>query len=127
MNSTLRSADVVVVGAGHNGLVSAAYLAKAGLDVLVVEAYKTPGGMTSTNPMAPEAPEYTINEASLQASLLRTTSIVKDLKLDSRYGLKQRVIDPAHVQQNDDGSSLALLRDPLRTAEELKPCAPLSV
>ena len=124
MNSTLRSADVVVVGAGHNGLVSAAYLAKAGLDVLVVEAYKTPGGMTSTNPMAPEAPEYTINEASLQASLLRTTSIVKDLKLDSRYGLKQRVIDPAHVQLNYDGSSLALWRDPRRTAEELKHFSP---
>lgn len=44
-------------------------LAKAGLDVLVVEAYLTAGGMTSTNPMAPEAPAYLINEASLQASL----------------------------------------------------------
>jgi phytoene dehydrogenase-like protein len=124
MSDRLRSADVVVCGAGHNGLVTAAYLAKAGLDVLVVEAYKTPGGMTSTNPMAPEAPDYTINEASLQASLLRTTSIVKDLKLDSRYGLKQRVIDPAHVQLNYDGSSLALWRDPRRTAEELKHFSP---
>jgi phytoene dehydrogenase-like protein len=124
MDERLRSADVVVVGAGHNGLVCAAYLAKAGLDVLVVEAYKTPGGMTSTNPMAPEAPDFMINEASLQASLLRTTSIDKDLKLGSRYGLKQRVIDPAHVQLNYDGSSLALWRDPRRTAEELKHFSP---
>ncbi|MDQ2706612.1 MAG: NAD(P)/FAD-dependent oxidoreductase [Actinomycetota bacterium] len=120
MDERLRSADVVVVGAGHNGLVSAAYLAKAGLDVLVVEAYQTPGGMTSTNPMAPEAPEYRINEASLQASLFRTTTIDKDLKLGSKYGLRQRVIDPAHVQLNYDGSSLALWRDPRRTAEELR-------
>jgi phytoene dehydrogenase-like protein len=124
MDERTRSADVVVVGAGHNGLVCAAYLAKAGLDVLVVEAYKTPGGMTSTNPMAPEAPEFMINEASLQASLLRTTTIDKDLKLGSRYGLKQRVIDPAHVQLNYDGSSLALWRDPRRTAEELKHFSP---
>ena len=124
MGDPMRSADVVVVGAGHNGLVAAAYLAKSGLDVLVVEAYQTAGGMTSTNPMAPEAPEYLINEASLQASLFRTTTIDKDLKLGSKYGLRQRVIDPAHVQLNYDGSSLALWRDPRRTAEELKHFSP---
>ncbi len=41
MANDSRSADVIVVGAGHNGLTTAAYLAKAGLDVLVVEAYST--------------------------------------------------------------------------------------
>ncbi len=117
-------ADVIVVGAGHNGLTAAAYLAKAGLDVLVVEAYRTPGGMTATNPMAPEAPEYRINEASLQASLFRTTTIDEDLGLSSKHGLRQRVIDPAHVQLNYDGSSLALWRDPRKIADELKHFSP---
>ena len=108
MSNTKRSADVIVAGAGHNGLVSAAYLAKAGLDVLVVEASPTIGGMTATNEFLPEAPGHMINEGSIQASLFRTTTIDRDLGLSSRYGLRQVVIDPAHVQMQLDGASLAL-------------------
>jgi len=120
MSTRAREVDVIVAGAGHNGLVAAAYLAQAGFGVLVVEASPTIGGMTSTNPMAPEAPEHLINEGSIQASLFRTTSIDADLGLGKKYGLRQRVIDPAHVQMQLDGASLALWRDPKKVAEELK-------
>jgi phytoene dehydrogenase-like protein len=115
-----RGAEVIVVGAGHNGLVAACYLAKAGLDVLVVERHETPGGMTSTNPMAPEAPDHLINEASIHASLFRTTKIDQELELSSRFGLRQRVIDPAHVHLGPDGESIAMWRDPMRTVEEIR-------
>jgi phytoene dehydrogenase-like protein len=113
-------AEVVVVGAGHNGLVAACYLAKAGLDVLVVERWDTPGGMTSTNPMAPEAPDHLINEASIHASLFRTTEIDAELELSNRFGLRQRVIDPAHVHLGPEGESIAMWRDPMRTVEEIR-------
>jgi len=112
--------DVIVAGAGHNGLVGAAYLARAGLDVLVLEAHGTPGGMTATNPMAPEAPDHIINEASIHASMFRMSPIDQELELTSKFGLRQRLIDPCHVQLNPDGpESLALWRDPKKTAEEI--------
>jgi phytoene dehydrogenase-like protein len=119
-NGRQQGADVIVVGAGHNGLVAACYLAKAGVDVLVVERWETPGGMTSTNPMAPEAPDHLINEASIHASLFRTTNIDAELELSARFGLRQRVIDPAHVHLGPDGESIAMWRDPTRTAEEIR-------
>lgn len=113
--------DVIVAGAGHNGLVAACYLAKGGLKVLVVEAHDTPGGMTSTNPMAPEAPEHIINEASIHASLFRISPIDKELELTTKYGLRQRIIDPCHVQLAADGdASIAMWRDANRTAEEIR-------
>jgi phytoene dehydrogenase-like protein len=115
-----RRAEVVVVGAGHNGLVAACYLAKAGADVLVLERWETPGGMTSTNPMAPEAPDHLINEASIHASLFRTTNIDAELELSSKYGLRQRLIDPAHVHLSPEGESIAMWRDANRTVEEIK-------
>ena len=120
MNTTAPQADVIVAGAGHNGLVSAAYLAKAGLNVLVVEASPTIGGMTSTNEFLPEAPGHIINEGSIQASLFRTTTIDADLGLSAKYGLRQTIIDPAHVQMQLDHASLALWRDPRKTADELR-------
>ncbi len=119
------SYDVVVAGAGHNGLVAACYLARSGLKVLVVEAHETVGGMTSTNPMAPEAPEHLINEASIHASLFRLSPIDHELELSSKYGLRQRIIDPCHVQlAADSDASIAMWRDPMQTAREIEYFSP---
>lgn len=118
--------DVIVVGAGHNGLASACYLAKGGLRTLVLEAHDTPGGMTCTNPMAPEAPEHIINEASIHASLFRLSPIDEELELSSKFGLRQRQIDPCHIQlmSAESEESLAMWNDPRKTAEEIKYYSP---
>jgi phytoene dehydrogenase-like protein len=125
-NNNPGAYDVIVAGAGHNGLVSACYLAKGGLKVLVVEAHSTAGGMTCTNPMAPEAPEHIINEASIHASLFRLSPIDAELELTTKFGLRQRIIDPCHIQlmSADGEESFAMWRDARKTAEEIKYFSP---
>ena len=119
MGNTRAYPDVVVIGAGHNGLTSACYLAKAGLDVLVVEAAPTVGGMTSTNATIAGAPEHLVNEGAVQASLFLATTIEADLQL-GRYGFRQVMVDPQHLHLGPDGESLAIWKDPKRTADELR-------
>ncbi len=114
-----QDADVIVVGAGHNGLVAASYLTKAGYDVTVVEASPGVGGMISTNPVIEGAPQHLINEGGIQASLFRSTTIPQDFNL-ARYGFRQVIADPFHVHLDPEGPSLAFWHDPMKTVEELK-------
>src|SRR4029077_5796336 len=78
-DNDLYRPDVLIIGAGHNGLTAGCYLAKAGLRVLIVEAADAVGGMTSTNPVLERAPGHRINEGAMDSSLWRTTAISKDL------------------------------------------------
>ena len=118
-----QNTDVIVVGAGHNGLTAACYLAKAGLDVLVVEGSPTVGGMTSTNPTIPGAPDHLVNEGAIEASLILISSIARDLELE-RHGLKRLHIEVPHVQVGPDGSSIAIWKDARRTADEIRRYSP---
>jgi phytoene dehydrogenase-like protein len=115
--------DVLIVGAGHNGLVAGSYLARDGRRVLIVEASPTVGGMTSTNALLPAAPHHRINEGAMDASLIRTTTIPQDLEL-ARFGWREVEVDPPYVWLDPDGSSLCIWRDPERTAEELRRFSP---
>lgn len=119
-----HAADVIVVGAGHNGLTAACYLARAGVDVLVVEASPTVGGMTSTNPLVPEAPGHVFNEGAIHATgIFRAGPIMRDLEL-TRYGLRELIVDPVHVQLGRDGESIAYWSDRRRTIEEIRRLSP---
>ena len=115
--------DVLIVGAGHNGLTAGCYLARAGLRVLVVEAADVVGGMTSTRPVLAGAPGHLVNEGAMDSSLWRTTTIAKDLQL-GRFGLRELDIDTPYAYLDADGSSLCIHRDPVRTADEIRLFSP---
>jgi len=106
--------DAVIVGAGHNGLVAAAYLAKAGLSTLVLERRDRAGGVLATEEIAPgvRAPVAADNVGGLRAG------IVRDLRLGS-HGFRAVAPDVAAFAPSLDGPGLTLWRDPARTASEL--------
>lgn len=79
----MKSHDVIVIGAGHNGLTAAAYLARAGLDVLVLERNSHIGGAAVSRELHPG---FTYSNCSYVSSLMRP-EIMRDLDLP-KYGLQ---------------------------------------
>lgn len=111
--------DVVVIGGGHNGLVTGCYLARSGLSVTVLEAAPVLGGMTAMGTPIPGAPEHQVNMCAIEPLMLRLSGIVEDLGLE-RHGYREEFVDPGFVGLFPDGSSLAFWRDPKRTADEIR-------
>jgi phytoene dehydrogenase-like protein len=114
-----RRHDMIVIGAGHNGLVAANYLADSGLDVLVVDARETVGGMTSSDYAIPAAPEHLINHCAVDPILWSPGPPARELALEA-HGLKMIELDPAFAYLHPDGASIAFWRDPKRTAAEIR-------
>ena len=90
--------DAIVVGAGHNGLTAAAYLARAGLTTLVLERREIVGGCCVTEEIAPGC---RVSTTSYLASMLRP-EVIQDLKL-AEYGLRMIPCDPAIQVPFPDG------------------------
>ena len=106
--------DAIIVGAGHNGLVTAGYLARAGLKVLVVEAREQVGGCCVTEEVWPG---YKVSTAAYLCSLLQDR-VVRDLELE-RFGYKVDPKDPAFFSPFPDRRCLFMWRDRAKTLEEI--------
>jgi len=106
----MRHYDAIIIGAGHNGLVAAAYLAKRGKKVLVLERRAIVGGSLVTESFGEG---FTVDSVHTGGSL--RPDIVKDLKL-SLPNVEAR---PAFVALQPDSDPLTLDADPLRAAESI--------
>ncbi len=108
-----RDYDAVIIGAGHNGLVCGAYLAKAGLKVCMLERRSVLGGAAATEELWPG---FKISTAAFVMSLMQP-KIVDDLEL-KKFGLA--IIRPAPLYQPlPDGSHIAFFDDLQRTCAEI--------
>lgn len=99
----MQAYDVVIIGAGHNGLVCAAYLLKAGYSVLLLEKRPIPGGAATTEESLPkEAPGFKFNLCAIDHEFIHLGPVVEELELE-KYGLRYLECDPVVFCPHPDG------------------------
>jgi phytoene dehydrogenase-like protein len=115
---TMPEWDIVVAGAGHNSLLTAAYAARAGFKVLVLEGAAQVGGDTTCEELT--LPGYVHDPCATAHNLIQSNPLIRDneLLLD-RYGLRYLHPDPVFTMPFRDGRSITMWRDVERTCAEL--------
>lgn len=111
--------DIAIIGAGHNGLVAAGYLARQGLRVLVLERRTVVGGACVTEEVFPGCQ---VSTAAYLAGLL-LPEVIRDLELP-RFGYTVIAKDPPSFTPLPDGRSLFLWQDRRRSCEEIAKFSP---
>ncbi|MGK7953086.1 MAG: beta-carotene ketolase CrtO [Xenococcaceae cyanobacterium] len=115
----METYDVIVIGAGHNGLVSAAYLLKAGYSVLLLEKRPVPGGAATTEEAMPtEAPGFKFNLCAIDHEFIFLGPIIEELQLQ-KYGLKYLLCDPHTFCPHPDGKYLLAHQSVAKTKESI--------
>ncbi len=112
--------DLIIVGAGHNALISAAYAAKAGYRVAVFERRSIVGGAVSTQEIVPG---YQFDLGGSAHILIRLTPIIEELGLHD-YGLEYLELDPLFFAPYEDGSHLFIYRSVDDTCQALEATFP---
>ena len=113
------SYDAIVIGAGHNGLVAAAYLARHGLATLNIERNDRIGGACITDEIMPG---YRVSGAAQVLGMLRP-QVVQDLELE-RHGLRYRLREPEVFVPFPDGRHLFLYSEAAKTKASIARLAP---
>src|SRR5579863_7696194 len=106
--------DVVIIGGGHNGLVTAFYLAKAGFKPLLLERRAQPGGAAITEEFHPG---FRTSILAHSAGPLRP-DVLRDMRLE-KHGLKLITPEVAVASLMPDGRALILYRDAKKSAQEI--------
>ena len=114
-----RLDSCIIVGAGHNGLVAAFYLARAGIDVIVLERAEQVGGGAVTDELFPG---YRIGACAYICHMLQRR-VIDDMEL-RRHGLHIYPLDPAALIVYPDGDSLRYWHDHERTDDEIARISP---
>lgn len=122
--------DVIVIGSGHNGLVTACYLAREGYTVCVIERRETLGGAVSTETMfqSEKYPEgFRIDVGSSVHIMIHQTGILEELELD-QYGLDYIEMDPIMSYPVPEGKGVIhFFKDLDRTLDSISRVAPEDV
>jgi beta-carotene ketolase (CrtO type) len=111
---TDSSVEVVVVGGGHNGLICAAYLARAGLDVVVVEQNDVPGGAL----MSSEWQGHVLEHGAVEHTAVLASGMIDELGLED-FGLTYRTRDVAAIHLFGDGTQVTIGRSIEVTADSI--------
>jgi phytoene dehydrogenase-like protein len=109
-----QTTDIIVIGGGHNGLVAAFYLAKAGYKPLVLERRQQPGGAAVTEEFHPG---FKVSTLAHVAGPIRP-DIVRDMQLE-KHGLKFITPDVGVVALSPEGRALTLYNDANKSAQEI--------
>jgi beta-carotene ketolase (CrtO type) len=120
MSSTkTQSFDVIIIGAGHNGLVCAAYLLKEGYSVLLLEKRSVPGGGATTEELMPEeAPGFNFNRCAIDHEFIHLGPVVEELEL-TKYGLEYLYCDTTVFCPHPDGRYFLAHRSLEKTCAEI--------
>ena len=115
----MEAYDVVIIGAGHNGLVCAAYLLKAGYSVLLLEARSLPGGGATTEELMPEeAPGFKFNPCAINHLFIFLGPVIEELELH-KYGLEYLSCDPVVFCPHPDGKYFLAHKSVEKTCAEI--------
>jgi len=110
--------DGIIIGAGPNGLTTAGYLTKAGLKIAILERrYEIGGGLATENLLLPG---MLVDSHAIYHMLVEYAPPLRDFEFETRYDLQWIYPDLQMVMPFQDGSYLALYKDPEKTAQSIR-------